>query len=251
MSEAERNYLSVAEEPEFITEMPAIRPDDPVHFAQMNAMLESLLGNDVFLKRLANKMIENSLIAQVLDCENSQMVLGADQGPVITGLIDEVTEDVTQLYSDIALKAADLEKIMDYLWPDTLPLFQNGKIYAGYTFSSYKFSGTTIYAGVGGNVIAVGVQGGDGSYSTKVDLTKFTTIKVIGKSQAISSAYAAGFRVSRNADLSNYIKAVAFTASNNEYGISISDLSGEYYVGLYTHSSTDYNSCIVSRILLE
>lgn len=101
MAETERNNLPVAEEPEFTTEIPAIRPDDPVHFAQMNAMLEGLLGNDVFLKRLANKMIENSLIAHVLDSENPQMVLGADQGPVITGLIDEVKEDVTQLYSEI------------------------------------------------------------------------------------------------------------------------------------------------------
>lgn len=102
MAETERNNLPIAEEPEFTTEIPAIRPDDLVHFTQMNAMLESLLGNDVFLQRLANKMIENSLIAHVLDCENSQMVLGADQGPAITGLIDEVNESVTQLYSDKA-----------------------------------------------------------------------------------------------------------------------------------------------------
>lgn len=101
MAETERSNLPIAEEPEFTTEIPAIRPDDPVHFAQMNAMLESLLGNDVFLRRVANKMLENSLIAHVLDCENPQMVLGADQGPVITGLIDEVKEDVTQLYSEI------------------------------------------------------------------------------------------------------------------------------------------------------
>lgn len=101
MAETERSNLPIAEEPEFTTEIPAIRPDDLVHFAQMNAMLESLLGNDVFLQRLANKMIENSLIAHVLDCENPQMVLGADQAPVITGLIDGVKEDVTQLYSEI------------------------------------------------------------------------------------------------------------------------------------------------------
>ena len=101
MAETEKRNLPVAEEPEFSAEIPAIRPDDPVHFAQMNAMFESLLENDVFLKRLANKMIEKSLIAHVLDCENSQMVLGADQGPMITGLIDGVKEDVTQLYSDI------------------------------------------------------------------------------------------------------------------------------------------------------
>ena len=108
MAETERSNLPIAEEPEFTTEIPAIRPDDPVHYAQMNAMLESLLGNDVFLQRLENKMIENSLIAHVLDCENPQMVLGADQAPVITGLIDGVKEDVTQLYSEIRMKSAVL-----------------------------------------------------------------------------------------------------------------------------------------------
>lgn len=163
-----------------------------------------------------------------------------------------VADEFTRLYSDIALKSTDIEKIMSYLWPDVLPLFQNGKIYAGYSFAAYKFSGTTINAGVGGNVITVGVQGGDGSYSTKVDLTKFSTIKVIGRSQGVTGgAYAASFKVSRNADLSNHIKGVSFTASDAEYGIGVSDLSGEYYVGLYTHSSADFNSCIVSRILLE
>ena len=159
---------------------------------------------------------------------------------------------LTQLYSDITIKTKDIEKIISYLWPDILPLFQNGKIYAGYTFSSHKFSGTTINTGVVGNVIMVGVQGGDGSYSTKVDLTKFTNIRVIGRSQAIiRNEYAASFKVSRNADLSNWLKGVEFTDTDAEYSISVSDLSGEYYIGLYTHSSTDYNSCIVKRILLE
>lgn len=101
MAEVEKKNLPIAEEPEFITEIPAINPDDPVHFAQMNKILASLLGNDVFLDRLADKMIEKNLIAHVLDCENPQMVLGADQGPAITGLIDEVKGDVTQLYSEI------------------------------------------------------------------------------------------------------------------------------------------------------
>lgn len=163
-----------------------------------------------------------------------------------------LTDQITQLYSDITIKTKDIEKIISYLWPDILPLFQNGKIYAGYTFSSHKFSGTTINTGVVGNVIMVGVQGGDGSYSTKVDLTKFTNIRVIGRSQAIiRNEYAASFKVSRNADLSNWLKGVEFTDTDAEYSISVSDLSGEYYIGLYTHSSTDYNSCIVKRILLE
>ncbi len=101
-------------------------------------------------------------------------------------------------------------------------------------------------------MLTVGVQGGDGSYSAKVDLTKFSTIKVIGRSQGwIGGPYAASFKVSRNANLTNWLKGVEFTDSDIEYNINVSDLTGEYYVGLYTHSSTDYNSCIVSRILLE
>lgn len=101
MAETKNNNLQVAEEPEFTRNIPGIDPNDPVHFAQMNGILEKLLGNDVFLDKLANKMIEKNLIAHVLDCENAQMVLGADQAPMITGLIDGVKEDVTQLYSDI------------------------------------------------------------------------------------------------------------------------------------------------------
>lgn len=104
MAENESNNLQVAEEPEFTKEIPGIDPEDPVHFAQMNGILEKLLGNDVFLDKLANKMIEKNLIAHVLDCENAQMVLGADQAPVITGLIDGVKEDVTQLYSEMQKK---------------------------------------------------------------------------------------------------------------------------------------------------
>lgn len=102
MAETERNNLQVAEAPEFTREIPGIDPNDPVHFAQMNEILEKLLGNDVFLDKMANKMIEKNLIAHVLDCENAQMVLGADQAPMITGLIDGVREDVAQLYSDMA-----------------------------------------------------------------------------------------------------------------------------------------------------
>ena len=118
MAENENNNLQVPEEPEFIKEIPGIDPEDPVHFAQMNGILEKLLGNDVFLEKLANKMIEKNLIAHVLDCENAQMVLGADQAPVITGLIDGVKEDVTQLYSeigDVTLKTKNLFVPLDDL----------------------------------------------------------------------------------------------------------------------------------------
>ena len=108
-----------------------------------------------------------------------------------------------------------------------MPLFRNGKIYAGYTFLAYKFSGTTINSGANGNVLTVGVQGGDGSYSAKVDLTKFSTIKVIGRSQGwIGGPYAASFKVSRNANLTNWLKGVEFTDSDIEYNINVSDLTG-------------------------
>ncbi len=117
MAENENNNLQVPEEPEFTKEIPGIDPEDPVHFAQMNGILEKLLGNDVFLDKLANKMIEKNLIAHVLDCENAQMVLGADQAPVITGLIDEVKEDVTQLYSDLT----DSSKITEVKIVNALP----------------------------------------------------------------------------------------------------------------------------------
>ena len=98
---AERENLPVPENPDFNLQIGGLQPDDPVHFAQMNNMLAQLLTNDAFLERLANKMIEKALVAHVLDSSNSSMVLGADQAPALTALIDAERERITQLNSDI------------------------------------------------------------------------------------------------------------------------------------------------------
>lgn len=200
MAETERNNLPVAEEPEFTAEIPAIRPDDPVHFAQMNAMLESLLGNDVFLKRLANKMIENSLIAHVLDCENSQMVLGADQGPAITGLIDGVKEDVTQLYSDISVRYnADTDHIQIHNGIEWIDWLSVGLLFDGYLYNrgiySEYFTGFTGNATVSNNADNINIKVGPLSgtnyaivTSNEIDFSKFNKIQINAKSSVYDAS---------------------------------------------------------------
>ncbi len=98
----------------------------------------------------------------------------------------------------------------------------------------------------------IGVQGGDGAYSTKVDLSKFKKITTTGKTTASNANYySGGFRISLYSNLTSPIKRMDFNTNSSEYNIDISDLTGEYYVGLFTHSATDYNDCEASKILLE
>ena len=91
------NY-EINEEQEVLTKaMRMIETGDPVHADVYNVLFSALLNNDVFLEKLANKMVQQAMISHVMDSTNSNMVLGADQGPVITKLIDKVQEQVTVL----------------------------------------------------------------------------------------------------------------------------------------------------------
>lgn len=91
------NY-EINEEQEVLTKaMRMIETGDPVHADIYNALFSALLNNDVFLEKLANKMVQQAMVSHVMDSTNSNMVLGADQGPVITKLIDKVQEQVTVL----------------------------------------------------------------------------------------------------------------------------------------------------------
>ena len=74
-----------------------IETGDPVHADVYNALFSVLINNDVFLEKLANKMIQQAMISHVTDCTNSDMVMGADQGPVFTKLIEKVKEQVDVL----------------------------------------------------------------------------------------------------------------------------------------------------------
>ena len=74
-----------------------IETGDPVHADVYNALFSVLINNDVFLEKLANRMIQQAMISHVTDCTNSDMVMGADQGPVFTKLIEKVKEQVDGL----------------------------------------------------------------------------------------------------------------------------------------------------------
>ena len=98
------NY-EINEEQEVLTKaMRMIETGDPVHADVYNVLFSALLNNDVFLEKLANKMVQQAMISHVMDSTNSNMVLGADQGPVITKLIDKVQEQVTVLNTKAAVE---------------------------------------------------------------------------------------------------------------------------------------------------
>lgn len=71
-------------------ELRKIETSDPVHADIYNALFQKLINNDAFLERLADKMIRQAMISHVLDSNNAGMVLGADVGPKITTITDEL-----------------------------------------------------------------------------------------------------------------------------------------------------------------
>lgn len=85
-----------------IRELRKLETSDPVHANVYNALFEKLINNDAFLERLANKMVEKSMLCHVLDSVNAQQVLAADVGPKITAIIDGLQEDVSVLNTKIA-----------------------------------------------------------------------------------------------------------------------------------------------------
>ena len=107
------NY-EINEEQEVLTKaMRMIETGDPVHADVYNALFSALLNNDVFLEKLANKMVQQAMVSHVMDSTNSNMVLGADQGPVITKLIDKVQEQVTVLNTKVGSYTNEYEKFTE------------------------------------------------------------------------------------------------------------------------------------------
>ena len=88
-----------------IRELRKLETSDPVHANVYNALFDKLINNDAFLERLANKMIEKSMLCHVLDSVNAQQVLAADVGPKITAIIDGLQEDVNGLNTNITQKS--------------------------------------------------------------------------------------------------------------------------------------------------
>ena len=84
-----------------IRELRKLETSDPVHANVYNALFEKLINNDAFLERLANKMIEKSMLCHVLDSVNAQQVLAADVGPKITAITNGLKEDVNGLNTNL------------------------------------------------------------------------------------------------------------------------------------------------------
>lgn len=98
-----------------IRELRKLETSDPVHANVYNALFEKLINNDAFLERLANKMIEKSMLCHVLDSVNAQQVLAADVGPKITAIIDGLQEDVNGLNTKSVPYALNGQYIYNYI----------------------------------------------------------------------------------------------------------------------------------------
>ena len=95
------NFEINEEQAALIRELRKLETSDPVHANVYNALFEKLINNDAFLERLANKMIEKSMLCHVLDSVNAQQVLAADVGPKITAITNELKENVSVLNTKI------------------------------------------------------------------------------------------------------------------------------------------------------
>lgn len=97
-----------------------IETSDPVHADVYNALFSILINNDVFLEKLANKMVQQVMISHVMDSTNPDMVMGADQGPVITKLIEKVQEQVNVLNTNTKMtiysKQIWASELVDNAW---------------------------------------------------------------------------------------------------------------------------------------
>ena len=98
------NFEINEEQAALIRELRKLETSDPVHADVYNALFGKLINNDAFLERLANKMIEKSMLCHVLDSVNTQQVLAADVGPKITKITDGLQKSISGLNTDLGNK---------------------------------------------------------------------------------------------------------------------------------------------------
>ena len=96
------NFEINEEQAALIRELRKLETSDPVHADVYNALFGKLINNDAFLERLANKMIEKSMLCHVLDSVNTQQVLAADVGPKITKITDGLQKRISGLNTDLS-----------------------------------------------------------------------------------------------------------------------------------------------------
>lgn len=98
------NFEINEEQAALIRELRKLETSDPVHADVYNALFGKLINNDAFLERLANKMVEKSMLCHVLDSVNTQQVLAADVGPKITKITDGLQKSISGLNTDLGNK---------------------------------------------------------------------------------------------------------------------------------------------------
>lgn len=123
-----------------IRELRKLETSDPVHANVYNALFEKLINNDAFLERLANKMVEKSMLCHVLDSVNAQQVLAADVGPKITAITNELKENVSVLNTKIDAFEAPWDELYNGL-PASLPIIDLSG-YKSFRLQLYAVDGT-------------------------------------------------------------------------------------------------------------
>lgn len=153
-----------------IRELRKLETSDPVHANVYNALFEKLINNDAFLERLANKMVEKSMLCHVLDSVNAQQVLAADVGPKITAITNELKENVSVLNTNLSSKAGygknvytgqqyvityagiDDRAYLNMQFVSEAPWKENNSTRAGYGFHNSGSNGGALYLDTDGRL---------------------------------------------------------------------------------------------------
>lgn len=151
-------------------ELRKIETSDPVHADIYNALFQKLINNDAFLERLADKMIRQAMISHVLDSNNAGMVLGADVGPKITTITDDLQRALDGLNTNLSGKAGygdntfrGKQHVITYAgigdraylnmqFVSEAPWSENNATRAGYGFHNAGANGGAIYLDIDGRL---------------------------------------------------------------------------------------------------
>lgn len=151
-----------------------------------------------------------------------------------------------------------LQNTVNMLFPKIINLFLNGKIADGYVFTYHLHDGVSHpTTGIIDNYLCVAASDttssstGNASYSTKVDLTNFSNIRL--KAKINNASFVTGyFIISNDEKLSSSVKMVSFNSTTlSENTLDISSFSGEYYVGLRVNTSAGEAIMYTEYIIIE
>ena len=200
-----------------------------------------------------------SFVDETVYAQNGD-TFGASEVNQIHAAVNLVNDSLTLDYSNSSVSDLQtfLQLALNRLFPKVLNLFVNGKIADGYTFT-YKLvdGGTHPTTGIINGLLCCAVYDteasatGNAGYSTKVDLTNYSKIRVSAKIN--NASYVQGhLAISNSENLTGAISQATFNATSfKETEIDISTFEGEYYVGLKAYTSAGEGIMYTEYIIFE